>query len=1153
MTQPADDAAADAAAPPPAADAPSSSSDDSGSSSSDAETERLDDDASPASPANDSDSDADCAAAAPAAAATAAGPGAAGPSAAAAAAEPARSAGGFRFVSYRDAVRGHVGDRKARHWLLRDNKGAEHVAVDTTGYSATAKRFYYAAVAPFAAVRPFRGKSSRDVAAYLDQFVPPEARGAGSLAAEELAGAPAAPPPEVALPAGAPPAAAAAKKAKAAAATAAAKRKRAEGAALAAATLPQAAAPAAAPALALPPICGGNAGAAARLGAVAAELAALRAEHSVEYALTLVAPDRAITVLTSGAAAAGGGGGCMDGGGLDGAGGSGAPTPALANGGGAARPARAAPLKREESLAGEGGPARAAPGARKRLKGAPADARVAALLAAAADNALPFLPGAWQRKPFPRVPLERLAALRAAPDCGEAADAAALPAKLACAVPRPPGAPDAPGEGDNLIVLSHLPPALPEADLELAPTWGLDSWTRRLLADALAAVGAFPTGDAGAADEFLARALLPALNAAGDGGWDVLAACAAVEAAHGAGRPGARAGWAAAAAALAAAADAAERHLAGGGGGAAAPPPRPDARRWFRAHPKGDGVLLARRAGLGAGAFVGQYLGEVYCAWRWAERAAAARERRGAASARMGASAEVANIALERPAADRAGAEALFVDATARGSPAARLGHSCEPNCRAAALVAGGRLTIGVWTTRAVARGEELTLDHGGEAESEREAREAVCLCGAAACRGAYLYPPPGPASPLAALLAERHGLLERCALLARAGAEPHLSFEDAERLARHGVRDALLTDGGRPAPGWLRRWAALALEFVEAEAAELPARLAAAGEEAPAEEAAHLRRERLQALALALDRAKLTLRHQPEGAAAAPPLCALGDAEARDFLWTGADSVARRALGALGAFAEQAGSETLTARRGSRRSSGAGVEGAGRRRAGASADGEGGSSAELEGREATAARLEALHAEAEALIEAEPAPATAAAARAALRGLAERLGAAGPAHAGARDVLCLYAATRAFLARAEYVPFSSALAGGGEGARYRPAALWAALALWHRAPPPDGVEALMRERRGVVALPDPETLYMPALASGRYASPGGERAALARHLAAAPRAPWPAKLCEPFTFRDRRVFGSPQLDAALGAGAPGAAAAALAEAPAAA
>ncbi len=36
--------------------------------------------------------------------------------------------------------------------------------------------------------------------------------------------------------------------------------------------------------------------------------------------------------------------------------------------------------------------------------------------------------------------------------------------------------------------------------------------------------------------------------------------------------------------------------------------------------------------------------------------------------------------------------------------------------------------------------GEELTFDYRSVTESEKEYREAICLCGTRSCRGSYLY-----------------------------------------------------------------------------------------------------------------------------------------------------------------------------------------------------------------------------------------------------------------------------------------------------------------------------------------------------------------------------------------------------------------------------
>ena len=42
--------------------------------------------------------------------------------------------------------------------------------------------------------------------------------------------------------------------------------------------------------------------------------------------------------------------------------------------------------------------------------------------------------------------------------------------------------------------------------------------------------------------------------------------------------------------------------------------------------------------------------------------------------------------------------------ASQKGNFTARLAHSCVPSCKAVTMIAGGRLLIGIYTTRAVAK-----------------------------------------------------------------------------------------------------------------------------------------------------------------------------------------------------------------------------------------------------------------------------------------------------------------------------------------------------------------------------------------------------------------------------------------------------------------
>ena len=243
-----------------------------------------------------------------------------------------------------------------------------------------------------------------------------------------------------------------------------------------------------------------------------------------------------------------------------------------------------------------------------------------------------------------------------------------------------------------------------------------------------------------------------------------------------------------------------------------------------------------------------------------------------------------------------------------RGNFVSRLSHSCGPNCRSVTVAVNGRLTVGVWTTRDVGVGEELTLDFAGETDVEREAHAAVCLCGSAACRGSFLYLSPGINSPLNAVAAEKLAFPDRCRMILDASGDATISPEDKSILNKYGFRELLLHDGIPPSgniPQWLRKWTALALSYVEAEAAEL--RLTLPGNEAPGgdtsaytpeeakEEVDHQVMNRIHSLATTLDKAKMFLRHQTEELREMAPLRLLSEDEVAEFLWNGENSISKR------------------------------------------------------------------------------------------------------------------------------------------------------------------------------------------------------------------------------------------------------------------
>ena len=400
--------------------------------------------------------------------------------------------------------------------------------------------------------------------------------------------------------------------------------------------------------------------------------------------------------------------------------------------------------------------------------------------------------------------------------------------------------------------------------------WGMDCYTRRNVHEAAKEAHMLDDCPEGAMTQWIEQLLLPAMNRAGTQGWDLKAALKDIHTkARAAGDR-----WSS----RVAAAVAARVSRVG--------------RAYFRAHPKGCGIICIAPGGLPACTFVEEYFGEVHPPWRWFEKQDALKRRR------KGDLPDFYNMLLDRPKDEAGGFDVIFVDAAPAGSFASRLCHSCTPNCQAVVMSAGGRLTIAVYTLRWIAPGEELTFDYSSVTESDSEFRAAICLCGTTRCRGSFLYY--AGASAFQQVMTRKHTFLDRNALLVRAGTE-QLTEEDRARLEEWGMRSCAL--GG--APDWLVKWTALVLEYCDAEKRELPAELCALprfpySPEAAAEQARGLAATRLQNIAITLDKVKHFIRQpgQPLG----PPLRLLTDAEMAEMLWTAPDSVARRLADAASA-----------------------------------------------------------------------------------------------------------------------------------------------------------------------------------------------------------------------------------------------------------
>lgn len=316
---------------------------------------------------------------------------------------------------------------------------------------------------------------------------------------------------------------------------------------------------------------------------------------------------------------------------------------------------------------------------------------------------------------------------------------------------------------------------------------------------------------------------------------------------------------------------------------------------YFRLHPKGVGLVCKREEGIPPLTFIEEYLGEIHTPWRWFELQDAVKKITGSELP------DFYNIVLERPKDDPAGYDVLFVDAAAKGAVASRMSHSCTPNCQAVVMACNGRLTIALYTLRQVHPGEELTFDYSSVTESEKEFKQAICLCGTHMCRGSYLYFTGSKA--FMQILASKHNILHRQVTLIRSVTEP-LNQTDADRLEKFGLGSSCLGShaNGSRVPEWLEKWTSLICEYLEQEEKCLRDEFlnkepykGRYTEAAAAAEAKGVIANRIQNIAITLDKVRMVLK-QPNQTSD-PPLRVLKDEEICDHLWNGPKSIARRLL----------------------------------------------------------------------------------------------------------------------------------------------------------------------------------------------------------------------------------------------------------------
>ena len=312
---------------------------------------------------------------------------------------------------------------------------------------------------------------------------------------------------------------------------------------------------------------------------------------------------------------------------------------------------------------------------------------------------------------------------------------------------------------------------------------------------------------------------------------------------------------------------------------------------YFRLHPKGVGLVCKRDEGLPPLTFIEEYLGEIHLPWRWFELQDAVKRITGSELP------DFYNIVLERPTDDPAGYDVLFVDAAAKGAVASRMSHSCMPNCQAVVMSCNGRLTIAVYTLRHVHPGEELTFDYSSVTESEKEFKQAICLCGTHQCRGSYLYFTGNKA--FMQILQKKHNVLHRQVLLTRAGSEP-LDETDAARLRRFGLGSSCLgsREDGTRVPEWLEKWTSLICEYLEAEETCLREELLTMkryDEVTASAEAKGVIMNRVQNIVITLDKIRMVLKQPTQ--TTEPPLRRMTDSQVASHLWNGSNSISKRLL----------------------------------------------------------------------------------------------------------------------------------------------------------------------------------------------------------------------------------------------------------------
>lgn len=333
----------------------------------------------------------------------------------------------------------------------------------------------------------------------------------------------------------------------------------------------------------------------------------------------------------------------------------------------------------------------------------------------------------------------------------------------------------------------------------------------------------------------------------------------------------------------------------------------------YVAYRKGLGVVCNKECGFEKDEFVVEFLGEVYPAWRWFEKQDGIRSFQ---KNSKDPAPEFYNIFLERPKGDGAGYDLVVVDAMHKANYASRICHSCRPNCEAKVTAVGGQYQIGIYTLRPIRYGEEITFDYNSLTESKEEYEVSVCLCGSHGCRGSYLNL--AGAGAFQKVLKEFHGLLHRNQLLLEACTTNSVTEEDMRDLHSAGLGTCLLSG----LPNWAVAFSARVVRFINFERRKLPEQIVKhvvkekkkvgveillEYEKSDAEiQAEGVYNQRLQSLAITLDKVRYIIRklHQ-DPTKAPPPLRKVKAAELVSLLWKGEHSLVEELLRCMGPYVD--------------------------------------------------------------------------------------------------------------------------------------------------------------------------------------------------------------------------------------------------------